>query len=312
MVTSLEAVSTYLPARQVPVDAYLRGYGLSEARIKVHERYFGFSEIRLDPDTRLSEHLLSAVAGCDELPGLAHRVRYLLQARTMPVAAPHPENPLHDVRRRLGLDHAMAFCVTQHACASGLLAVDLAGKLLACDGDPDARALILMGEKAFTSCARVITDTGVMGEGTAAVLVSPGGGRDRVLGYATRTRGEFSGGAWLTPEANALFHEIYPEALAEVMLAAVECAGLDLDDIALVLPHNVNRMSWLRVLKKLGLRGTGRLFLDNLPVTGHCFGADSFINYRSACDDGRLRPGDHYLMTAVGLGATFSAMVFQH
>jgi 3-oxoacyl-[acyl-carrier-protein] synthase-3 len=27
---------------------------------------------------------------------------------------------------------------------------------------------------------------------------------------------------------------------------------------------------------------------------------------------GRIRPGDHYVMTAVGLCATFSAMVFEH
>jgi hypothetical protein len=33
---------------------------------------------------------------------------------------------------------------------------------------------------------------------------------------------------------------------------------------------------------------------------------------RAAIGAGRLRPGDHYVMTSVGLGATFSAMVFTH
>ncbi|WP_198681121.1 hypothetical protein [Lentzea terrae] len=32
----------------------------------------------------------------------------------------------------------------------------------------------------------------------------------------------------------------------------------------------------------------------------------------AAVDAGRLRPGDRYLMTSVGLGATFSAMVLKH
>ena len=54
-----------------------------------------------------------------------------------------------------------------------------------------------------------------------------------------------------------------------------------------------------------------RVFLDNVPVTGHCFAADPFINYVSARDAGRLRPGDLYLMASVGLGATFSAMVLR-
>jgi 3-oxoacyl-[acyl-carrier-protein] synthase-3 len=310
--TSIKAVSIYLPPVSVPVSEYLQDHGLTDARIKIHERYYGFGQIRLDPNASLANHLSAAAAKLDALPGQNHHVRYVIQARTMPVVSPYPVNPLHEVSQSLGLTHATTFCVTQHACASGLLAVNLAGKLLAADGHPDALALVLTGEKAFTSCAQVIADTGVMGEGTAALLVRFGGDRDRVLSYATHTRGEFSGGAWMSPELSQTFQQDYPVALADVMLAAVAKAGLRIDDIDLVLPHNVNRMSWMRVLKRLGIRGTDRLFLDNLPLTGHCFGADSFINYQTARDRGRLRPGDRYLMTAVGLGATFSAMVLQH
>jgi len=52
--------------------------------------------------------------------------------------------------------------------------------------------------------------------------------------------------------------------------------------------------------------------LDNVARLGHCFCGDGFINYRTAVDTRRLRPGDHYLMVGVGTGATFSAMVFRH
>lgn len=309
--TSLEAVSSYIPQRRVPVADYLRGYGFSEKRIDMHVRYFGFSEVPCEPSRGPVEQLVGAAAGLG-LRGREHQVRYVIQARTMPVATPYPVNPLRSVCEELGLEDSTAFCVTQHACASGLLAVHLAGQLLADDGDPDARALIFAGEKTFTSAAQVIADTGIMGEGAAAVLVAPQGGRDRLLSYATRTLGEFHKGPWLDEAAGAEFHEVYPKALAEVMLAAVEEAGLTLDDIALVLPHNVNRMSWLRVLRRLGIQGTSRLYLDNLATLGHCFGADAFINHQSALAQGRLREGDRYLMTAVGLGATFSAMVFHH
>jgi 3-oxoacyl-[acyl-carrier-protein] synthase III len=54
------------------------------------------------------------------------------------------------------------------------------------------------------------------------------------------------------------------------------------------------------------------MFLDNLVGVGHSFCADSFINYRVAVDKGRLRPGDHYVMTALGAGATWAAMVLQY
>ncbi|MEU8890058.1 3-oxoacyl-[acyl-carrier-protein] synthase III C-terminal domain-containing protein [Streptomyces sp. NPDC048442] len=291
---------------------FLQKDQVPDAHIAVYERYFGFSEVRIDEEPGPARQLLRAAERLDGLAGQEHRVRYVLQARTMPVADPYPASTVHEVRDALGLRGAQAFCVTQHACASALLAVELAGRLLAADGDREALALVLTGEKVFTASARVIPDTGVMGECTAAVLVGADGPRDRLLGYATQIRGEFEGGMSMTADAAEEFRKVYPEALAEVVRAAVESAGLTMDDIDLVLPHNVNRMSWLPVFRNLGIRGTKKLFTDNLPEIGHCFGADAFLNYLTAREKGRLRLGQRYVMTSVGLGATFSAMVFEH
>ncbi len=308
--TSLEAVSAYLPATRVPIADLREHLGLSETQIKMFHRYYGLAEVCKEETGTIRDLLLAAVGKLDALRGREDQVRYLVQARTLQSIAPYPENPLHDVRDALGLRHAQAFAVTQHACASGLLAVDLCGRLLAEDDDPDALALLLVGEKTFTPTAQMIPGTAIMGEGAAAVLIGRGP-RDRLLGYATRTHGRFNAGLSLPPELTLEFQQTYPDALAEVILAAIGHAGLRVEDIDLVLPHNVNRVSWVRVGKQIGLP-LSRIFLDNMPVTGHCFCADSFINYACARDLGQLRPGDRYLMAAVGLGSTFSAMVFQH
>ncbi|MER6670106.1 3-oxoacyl-[acyl-carrier-protein] synthase III C-terminal domain-containing protein [Amycolatopsis japonica] len=309
--TALAAVSVHLPEEVTSITPYLADVGLSPAQIKLYHRFYGFSRLRLAPSKSITELMLAAVEGLDALRGREKHVRYLVQAKTIQLAAPYPRNPLHEVREALGLDHAIAFSLTQHACASGLLAVDLCGKLLAADGDPDALALILVGEKAFTPSAQVIADSAIMGEGMAAVLVTASGERDRLIGYATRTHGEYHTGPFLTPDLMATFDRLYAPALAEVILAAVGRAGLEVSDVDLVLPHNVNQMSWLRVAKSIGLP-RDRILLDNLPELGHCFCADSFINYRTAIGGGRLRRGAHYVMTSVGLGATFAAMVFRH
>ena len=116
----------------------------------------------------------------------------------------------------------------------------------------------------------------------------------------------------MSPEMDAVLHQIYPVVLASVVLAAVGKAGLVMDDIDLILPQNVNRMSWLPVLQRLGIRGMDRIFWDNIPLVGHCFCADTFLNYLAAREHGRLRRGMRYVMTAVGEGETFSAMVFEH
>src|SRR5439155_3502088 len=118
---------------------------------------------------------------------------------------------------------------------------------------------------------------------------------------------------WLAPDSDARkrFARAYREMLAEVILAAVRRAGMRLDEITIVLPHNVNVVSWQKVCRLLDFP-LGRVLLDNVPVVGHTFAADAFINYRSAVARNLLRPGDAFLVAAAGFGATFSAMVFEH
>lgn len=310
--TSLAAVSAYLPAKSESIAEYLRAYGLSEREIKIYKQYYGFSEIRTDPDLGMAGQLIAAGRGLKELAGQEDRVRYILQARTMPVAVPYPLNPLHEARDALGLRNAQAFSLNQQACASALMSVELAGRMLAEDSEPDALALVFVGEKTFTTDAHVLGVTAVMGEGVAAILVRAGAGRDRLLGFASRILGEFHRGSRMTPEDHERWADRYADVLGGVITSALDQAGMTPGDIDLVLPHHVNRLSWLKVLRTLQIGQKDRIFMDNLPVVGHCFGADAFINYCSARDSGRLKPGDRYVMTAVGLGATFSAMVFEH
>jgi 3-oxoacyl-[acyl-carrier-protein] synthase-3 len=221
---------------------------------------------------------------------------------------PVSEHPLHDVCAKLGIDNALAFTLTQHACASGLLGVDLAGKLLADDGDPDALALVFTGEKAFTRGTQLLPGVTIMGEAAAACLVSASGERDKLLGYATLIAGEYYD---QVDDPDEGFARRYPELLGDVLEEAVARAGLSWPEIALVLPHNVNRVSWVKIGKRLGVP-LDRLYLDEVPKTGHCFAADSFVNQVSARAAGRLREGDAYVMAAAGLGAVCSAMVFRH
>src|SRR5690349_12219528 len=169
--TALEAVSVYLPPERIPVETLAGPLGLTDMQVKLFRRFHGLREVRRDPGASLYDLLMKAAAGLEALRGQEHRVRYVLYARTMPVVAPYPANPLHEVCRALGLEHAIAFTLTHQSCASGLLAIDMAGRLLAADavlaagtgdgndGQDEPFALILSGEKAFTREAEMFADT---------------------------------------------------------------------------------------------------------------------------------------------------------
>jgi 3-oxoacyl-[acyl-carrier-protein] synthase III len=311
--TALDAVATYLPERRVPIDELAGRLRLSSMDVRLFKRYHGLGQVGREPEGGVLDLLLAATAGLDALRGRENQVRYVLYARATPVVVPYPFNPLHDLCRTLGLDHAQAFTVTHQSCASGLLAIDLAGRLLAGhEGDTASEplALVLAGEKAFTRDAELLPETSIFGEGASACLVSRQGSRDRMLSYACEVRGEYDGEH---ADVAARYQRDYQGHMATVILAAADRAGVDLADISLILPHNVNRVSWHQLCRRMGFP-IDRVLLDNVPTSGHVYCADAFINYRTACERGLLRRGDRYLVGAAGAGrgATFSAMIFQH
>ncbi|GAA2368566.1 3-oxoacyl-ACP synthase [Catellatospora methionotrophica] len=309
--TSLAAVGSFLPDTDVTLEQAATVLGLTDQELKRYRRFFGLDRVRWATGARQEDLLVAAIGQLPDLDAYRGRIRYAIHARTIEPTGAYSSQPLHTALARTGLGHAQAFALSQHACSSGLLAVDLAGRLLDTDGDPDALVLVLTGEKTYPHVARFMPAAMVMGESSAACLVGRDGERDRVLAYTTRTYGQFNAVTVRSGPQAAAFEQMYIPGLADLIRDTVAQAGLTLDDLRLVLPHNVNRISWTRLARLLDLP-LDRLMLDNIARTGHCFCADPFVNYSRARELDLLRPGDHYLMASVGLGATFSAMLLRH
>jgi 3-oxoacyl-[acyl-carrier-protein] synthase-3 len=311
-VTALVEVAGYLPGLSVRIEDLADYLEMEPRQVQVFQRFHGLAAVpRRKPGETMADVLVATAQRLTGLAGREDQVRYVLHARGLPVAAPYPLNPVREVAHRLGLHRAGVFTVTHQACATNLLAVDVAGRLLAEDGDADGLALILAGDAIWTKEAEFVPEISVFGEGAGACLVTADGPRDRVLSYVTRSRGEYDGRIMDDPALLARFQREYPQALADVVLSAVERAGLTLADIGLILPHNVNTVSWRRLARLIGYP-VERIMLDNVPITGHSSTADAFLNYATAVERDLLVPGQPYLIAAAGLGATFSAMVLRH
>ncbi|MGH4010159.1 MAG: 3-oxoacyl-[acyl-carrier-protein] synthase III C-terminal domain-containing protein [Pseudonocardiaceae bacterium] len=308
---TLERIESFTPDRSVAIEDLADGLDLSRTKLSLFKKVHGLRTLRLDPGMDLLDLVLPAAERV--LASVEHlrHVRYLIYAH-----ASHELTPaLHDapaaIRELLKLEHAEAFGLSQQNCASGLGAIDVAIELLRGEGDAEGRALVVTGEKPFSRLFQLVPNTAIMGEAAAACLVAVGGGGHPVLSHVSRTLGEYANLISLPAEEAAQFGKIYAPVLADVMRQATTEAGLEFSNIDLVIPHNVNMLSWRQTIDELGITAD-RVFLDNIARFSHCFASDIFVNYTTLRETRRLIEGRHYLMVGVGAGATFSAMVMTY
>jgi 3-oxoacyl-[acyl-carrier-protein] synthase III len=308
---TLRQVEAFVPSRVTTIEDVGPPLGLSRRQVATYRRIRGLDQFHYDP--ALDTFELAAIPARALLRSMPDpgRIRYLIFAHTVRDFAPAGSPAADLIRQRLGLSDAEAFAVTQNDCASGLVAVDIAGELLRADGDPAAAALVLTGEKHAARLVRLVKNASVMGEAGAACLVGLGGPGSRVLSCAVRTSGEFAGGFLMSDDVAARFDQSYGTCVIEAMEEALASAGTSLADITMIVPHNVNVSQWRKLCARLDI-GLGRVFLDNVGRYGHCYCADPFLNLVSMRDRGLLASGGLYLLVSVGIGGTYAAMVVEH
>ncbi|WP_321893657.1 3-oxoacyl-ACP synthase III family protein [Paraburkholderia tropica] len=307
---TLERIESHLPGRPIRIDELGERLQLRPTEVAVFRKIYGLDQLHYDPSTGLFDLLLPAARrALTHLPAGAS-LRYLIYAHTVQTVAPPDTEPAQVLRQSLGLRHTEAFALNQQACVTSLSALELAGNLLRAEAQPGDYALIVTGEQAFSPQVQLIPHSAIMAEGASAILLTLGGDGDAIESLVTRTLGQFAQGLLMDNDEIRALGAAYANSLAEVIREAIDAAGLVPDEIELVIPHNVNLITWRQTIKVLGL-DPARFFLENIEKLSHCYSSDVFLNYTTLADEGRLKPGRHYLFASVGLGATFGAAVFR-
>jgi 3-oxoacyl-[acyl-carrier-protein] synthase-3 len=307
-VPAIEAVEAFVPGQSIAIEDTAERLGINRHQMRLFRRVHGLARLHLDPGLELVD-LLSAPAEAllAAVPDRS-RIRYLIYAHTAPDVAPGRISMAQSLRGRLGLTHAEAFAVTQQNCASGLAAIDIAAQLLLAMGDPALRVLVVAGEKPASRIFSVISSTTIMGEGSAACLVNISGDGRRIRSYSVKTDGRYAQLYQPPSQMMADFFSTYTPTMVRTLREAIAEAGLGLDDITMIVPHNVNLSSWRHIISELGV-SSEQVYLDNVSRYGHCFCSDPFLNLVSMRLEGRLDDDGVYVLVAVGLGATYAAMV---
>ena len=205
----------------------------------------------------------------------------------------------------LDLPNAAVVGINQVGCASIFAALRMARALIM--AEDDLRAVLCVSADKFPAGHPRDLAYNLVSDGACAAIVTRDAKRDRIVECAQVTKGAL----WESDEIeNEIIAAYFPTAAA-LIERTLDRAGLKIDDIALVIPHNVSLRSW-EILGRLIKCPADRIYTTNIAKVGHTIAADNLLNLRHATDAGLVGKGDYMLLFTFGYGSNWACMVVQH
>ncbi len=231
------------------------------------------------------------------------------------------------VQQKIGAKRAACFDVSA-ACSGFLYTVEIAQQFI--NSHTYNTILVIGAEK--LSCIVDWTDRNtcvLFGDGAGAAVLRHRGGSHGVIATHMGSDGSYSdilyipGGGCRFPlnssNIDQRLHSIkmngketYKQAVTAMLTAAhaaLDSAGLTIDDIACIIPHQAN----MRIIEAIADRL--KLPLDRFMVNLDRFGNTSAAAVAIALDEanrtGRMKEGDYILMVVFGGGLTWASSVVQ-
>src|SRR5437868_1923732 len=231
------------------------------------------------------------------------------------------------VQKKIGARNAACLDISA-ACAGFLFGIEIAQQFIA-SGTYDT--VLVIGADKLTSITNW-TDRNtcvLFGDGAGAAVLGHRGSAHGVISTNMGSDGEYTdilfmpGGGSKTPITAQNAHlnlqtihmsgkEVYKQAVIAMLAAArraIDEAGLTVDDIACVIPHQAN----LRIIEAIGERlGIPRekVFV-NLDRYGNTSAAAVAIALDEANRSGRIKSGDYVLMVVFGGGLTWASTIVE-
>ena len=232
------------------------------------------------------------------------------------------------VQARLGVGHIPSYDLAGSGCAGFVLALDIARSRALEDG----RRVLVIGVELLTRLMNwQDRNTCVLfGDAAGAAVVGRGAGAVEILAATAGTDGSKSdilgleaGGTRLPITLERVEHrlhknivmhgrEVFREAVSRMSAASLqvlEKAGVAIEDVALVVPHQANVRILDAVAKRLNVPGD-RVF-SNVREYGNTGSASVPVALWEAREQGRIKPGDLVLLTAFGAGFHWASLLLR-
>lgn len=306
MLGHIEAIEIAFPPNIQSLEDVAQEVGLSRLDIRMFDRFYGLRRFHSSPGTL--DDLLTPVV--DQIqhhqPQAFAAISHVVHCHTVPCVRVFDTASLTPSWLKRFPRQTEFASLTMGHCATPLTAAEWLLKQLS----PGAFGLMLIGEKAFHPRVKLIKDTTLMGEAACAVLLTRNGNGPAILSRYTGQDGRFSIQQGADEHETSDFGQHYVDFTRQHLQAALDKAGITIDRVDWIAPHNVNLASWHRLAQLMHFPRE-KIFLENVPRYGHCFGADPFINLHQLQQQQRLHKGDTVLLVSVGLGATYSSLLIE-
>src|SRR6267378_1077843 len=231
------------------------------------------------------------------------------------------------VQKKIGATNAACLDISA-ACAGFLFGIEIAQQFIT--SHTHETVLVIGAEKLTSITNWTDRNTCVLfGDGAGAAVLGHRGSTHGVISTHIGSDGQFTdilfmpGGGSKTPITAENAHlalqtihmsgkEVYKHAVTVMLAAArkaIDDAGLSVDDIACVIPHQAN----LRIIEAIGERlGIPRekVFV-NVDRYGNTSAAAVAIALDEANRSGRIKPGDYVLMVVFGGGLTWASTIIE-
>ncbi|ACS83920.1 3-oxoacyl-ACP synthase [Musicola paradisiaca] len=289
----------WIPENRISAAEIITQSGASPSEARVFSQLFGFRQVAaLDGKTSVEQvlfHLLDRLQ--QEAPQPALPADTLIYVHGMPVQ--HPDAPGWSARLRAHpfiTPDAACYELDQQNCATLFWAFDLARRLLA--ARQARRIAIVAGDtlSTFPPEERYVAGCTLVGDAFSALLLEEADEGLQIGPIFLAQRPEFHAGIHDGEQAKKDFYQAHDELVSAALLGA----GVTPHEQPMLLPHNVNRISWLNYSRRHHYPMES-IALGLMPDIGHCYTTDSLLLLQMALP--AVLAGTPHVMLSVGLGA---------
>lgn len=213
--------------------------------------------------------------------------------------------PASKLQYELGISNASVIGLGQQGCSSLFSAIRVGRDILV--SEDNVKNVLCVSSDVFPDNAIREVVYNVLSDGAGAVLLTKDSNVNKIIVISQITKGYYWDGDL---RQNELIASYFPTA-RNIISDTLKKADLKIEDIDILIPHNVSMRSWDILLELIGFPKK-RFYGQNIAKNGHSIGADNIINLKDAIDSKIIKKDDLVLMFNFGFGVNWSCIILEH